>query len=165
MDLIVYQFSRSKVELGDFTHFLELYRPEKLPQGRRLREMMNAMTFMVEGFDDDPRELHSIPEVRAFYSTFRAAWPYWLYFCNLDSEEFQMVVLCCLPSIAALKVDQRTHVAVEYDRGELLEFLREGFVPMNTICERAGMFERLIYERTKAIFAYFSLPFDAPPPP
>jgi len=165
MDLIVYQFSRSKVGRGDFSHFLELYRPEKLPLGRRLREMMNAMTFVVEGFDDDPREIHSIPEVRAFYHAFRAAWPYWLYVCNLDTEEFHMMTLCCLPSIAALKVDQRTHVAVEYDRIELLEFLREGFVPMNAMCERSGMFERLIYERTKAIFAYFSLPFDAPPPP
>jgi len=165
MDLIVYQFSRSKVERGDFSHFLELYRPEKLPQGRRLREMMNAMTFMVEGFDDDPRELHSIPEVRAFYTAFRAEWPYWLYFCNLDSEEFQMMVLCCLPSIAALKVDRRSHVAVEYDRVELLEFLREGFVPMNAMCERARMFEDRIHARTQAIFAYFSLPFDAPPPP
>jgi len=165
MDPIVYQFSRAKVERGDFSHFLELYRPEKLPQGRRLREMMNAMTFMVEGFDDDPRELHSIPEVRAFYAAFRAAWPYWLYFCNLDSEEFQMLMMCCLPSIAVMKVDQRPNVAVEYDRPELLEVLRTNFPPMNALCERSGMFERLIYERTKAIFAYFSLPFDAPSPP
>jgi len=164
MNLVVYQFSRSKVECGDFTHFLELYAPEKLPQGRRLREMMNTMAFMFEGFDDDPREIHSIPEVRAFYAAFRAAWPYWLYFCNLDSEEFQMMVLCCLPSIAVMKVDQRPNVAVEYDRPELLEFLRANFPPMNAMCERGGMFECLIHERTKAIFTYFGLPFDAPAP-
>jgi len=165
MDLVVYQFSRSKVEQGDFSHFLELYRPEKLPEGRRLREMMNSMTFMVEGFDDDPRELHSIPEVRAFYTAFRSAWPYWLYFCNLDSEEFQMMVLCCPPSIAALKVDIRANVSVEYDCQELTIFLRGGFGPMNAMGERGGMFERLIHDRTKAIFAYFKLPFYAPPPP
>jgi hypothetical protein len=35
---------------------------------------------------------------------------------------------------------------------------------MNVMCERGGMFERLIYERTKAIFTYFNLPFDAPAP-
>ncbi len=73
MDLIVYQFSRSKVERGDFSHFLNIYAPEKLPRGRPLRDMMNAMTFMIEGFDDDPRELHSIPEVREFYTSFHAA--------------------------------------------------------------------------------------------
>ena len=163
-DLVVYQFSRSKVERGDFSHFLSVYGREKLPAGRKLREMMNTLTFVIEGFDDDPREVHSIPEVRRFYEAFREAWPYWLYFCNLDSEELQMMVLCCLPSIAALKVDQQATVAVELDRVELLRFLRANFEPMNAMCERGGMFERLVYERTKAVFEYFKLPFDAPAP-
>ncbi len=51
------------------------------------------------------RELHSIPEVRQFYTAFHEAWPYWLYFCNVETEEFYMMVLCCLPSIAAVKID------------------------------------------------------------
>jgi hypothetical protein len=33
-DLISCQFSRSKVERGDFSHFLGLYAPHKLPTGR-----------------------------------------------------------------------------------------------------------------------------------
>jgi hypothetical protein len=33
---------------------------------------------------------------------------------------------------------------------------------MTVMCERGGMFESLIYDRTKAIFDYFRLPFDAP---
>jgi hypothetical protein len=74
------------------------------------------------------------------------------------------MVLSCLPSIAAVKVDPQPKVMVEYDRLELLKFLRANFVPMNVMCERGGMFEQLIYERTKAIFAYFNLPFDVPTP-
>jgi hypothetical protein len=35
-DLIFYQFSRSKVERCDFTHFLSLYAPDKLPEGHAL---------------------------------------------------------------------------------------------------------------------------------
>jgi hypothetical protein len=53
-DIIFYQFSRSKVERCDFSHFLSLYAPDKLPTGRRLREMMNVMMFGIEGYDDDP---------------------------------------------------------------------------------------------------------------
>jgi hypothetical protein len=30
--------------------------------------------------------------------------------------------------------------------------------------ERAGMSEREIYDRTRDIFHYFKLPYDAPPP-
>ena len=72
-DLIVYQFSRRKVERGDFSHFLSLYAPEKLPTGRRLRLLMDSMVFCVEGYDDDAREIHAIPEVRRFYSAFHVA--------------------------------------------------------------------------------------------
>ena len=36
---------------------------------------------------------------------------------------------------------------------------------MNRICDRGQMFEQLIYDRSKALFEYFNLPFDAPPPP
>jgi hypothetical protein len=82
-DLIFYQFNRSKVERGDFSHFLNLYALDKLHTGRRLRDMMDRMVFCIEGYDDDAREIHAIPEVRKFYSAFHDAWPYWLYFCNL----------------------------------------------------------------------------------
>jgi hypothetical protein len=61
-DLVIYQFSRSRVEACEFKHLLDPYAPEKLPTGRRLRELMNSLTFVVEGFDDDPREIHSLPE-------------------------------------------------------------------------------------------------------
>ena len=70
------------------------------------------------------------------------------------------MVLCCPPSIAAVKVDRQPNVVVEFDRLELLEFLRANFDPMNTMCERGEMFESLVYDRTKAIFEYFKIPFD-----
>ena len=36
---------------------------------------------------------------------------------------------------------------------------------MNEMCERAGMSERQIYDRTKAVIEYFNLPFYAGPAP
>lgn len=163
-DLIVYEFSRSKVERGDFTHFLSLYAPEKLPEGRRLREMMNAFVFCIQGWDNDPREIHLIPEVRRFYSVFHEAWPYWLYFCNLDMDTLRAMTMCCLPSVTTMQVDGQSVVKATCDPLDLLKFLERDFTPMNLMCERAEMFERGIYGRTKAVFEYFNLPFDAEPP-
>jgi len=159
-DLVVYQFSRSKVEGCDFAHFLRLYAPEKLPTGRRLRDMMNSMTFMIEGYDDDTRDLHWIPEVRQFYSTFREAWPYWLYFCNLDTESLHMMVVCSLPVMTTLKIDHKPGVMVEYTIPELLKFLNDNLAPMNALCARGGMFDRSIEERINAILSYFKLPIN-----
>ena len=159
-DLIFYEFSRAKIERGDFTNFLSLYAPEKLPAGRRLRQMMNNFVFCIEGWDDDEREIHSIPEVRRFYSAFHDAWPYWLYFCNLEVDTLRAMTMCCLPSLTAIKVDGSPQVQVQCEPTELLQFLAQDFNPMNAICERAEMFERLIYDRSKAVFEYFGLPYE-----
>lgn len=163
-DLIFYQFSRTKVERGDFSHFLSLYGPDRLPTGAQLGGLIDRLAFGIEGYDHDPREIHSIPEIRRFYASFHEAWPYWLYFGNLDTEALRMMVMCCLPSIAALKIDGRPNVAVKYDPLELVRFIGRDFGPMNIMCDRAGLSERQIYDRTKAVFEYFQLPFDAEPP-
>ena len=164
-DLIFYQFSRVKVEQGDFRPFLDQFALDKLPTGRRLREMMNAFVFCVDGYDLDPREIHTIPEVRRFYAAFHEAWPYWLYFCNLDTDVLRTMVCCCMKAVTAIKVDGQPKVSVQYDPLELLHFIGRDFAPMNLICERAEMFERGIYDRSKAVFGCFNLPFDAEPPP
>ena len=119
---------------------------------------MNRFLFCIDGYDSDPREIQSIPEVRRFYSAFHEAWPYWLYFCNLDAgdETLRMMVLCCLPSITAMQVDGQPKVAITYDPLDLLNFIKLGFPPMNLMCERAEMAERGIYDRTKAVFGCFN---------
>ena len=60
---------------------------------------------------------------------------------------------------------RRATVGVQFDSLELIRFIGRDFVHMNLICERGQMFERGIFERTRAVFAYFDLPFDAEPPP
>ena len=104
------------VALLDFNHFLSLYALDKLPTSRRLRVMMNAFVFCVEGYDDDPREIHSIPEVGRFYAAFHEAWPDWLYFCNLEVDTLKAMVPCCLREITASKVDGRAGVGVQWIR-------------------------------------------------
>jgi hypothetical protein len=163
-DVILYQFSRSKVERGDFRHFLGLYAADKLPSGRRLREMMNNVMFCVEGWDSDPREIHMIPEIRRFYSAFHVAWPYWLFFCNLDVDTLRAMTMCCLPSVNTMQVDGQTQTAVICDPLDLIKFINRDFMPMNLMCERAEMFEDRIFDRIKAVFEYYGLPFDAKPP-
>jgi hypothetical protein len=145
------------VERCDFSHFLSLYAFDKLPEGRPLRDMIDRMVFCIEGWDDDPREIHTIPEIRRFYSAFHDAWPYWLFFCNLEVETLKAMVFCCLPSLAAMKVDGADEVAVSYDPVEILAFVKAGLEPMNRVCERAEMFEERIEARTKQVFGYFGL--------
>jgi len=72
-DLICYQFNRLDVEKCDFGHFLGLYSGNQLPAGRNLQAMLGTFWFAITGYDNDPRELNSIPEVRRFYAAFHQA--------------------------------------------------------------------------------------------
>jgi hypothetical protein len=67
--------------------------------------------------------------------------------------------------MSTLQVDGKSKMAVTFDPLDLLNFIKHDFAPMNLMCDRSEMFERGIYDRTKAIFEYFGLPFDAGPPP
>ena len=164
-DLILYQFSRDRVEAGDAKDFMSRFGDSSLPTGKKLEGMMNSVALMIDGYNHDPREIYAIPEVRTFYQQLWEVWPYWLYFCNLDTENLMMMVMCCLESLDALKVKGQSQVKVSISPLEVVRFISGGFVPMNEMFERAGMSERQIYNRTKAVFEYFNLPFDAGPPP
>ena len=161
----MYQFSRDKLERGDFSAFLARFGEDRLPSGAALARMMGGFVFAMDGYDDDPREVYAIPEIRRFYGAFHKAWPYWLYFCDLNQDSLKTMVMCCLPSLAAVARAGTSRVGVQLDPMELLRFVAEDLGPMNEMCERAGLSERAIYDRTKAVFEYFDFPFDAPPPP
>ncbi len=160
-DLILYQSSRAKVERQDFGHFLGLYGGSRLPAGQGLKAMFGKMVFCIEGYDADVREIYVIPEVRRFYSAFHTAWLFCLYFCNLDTDGLNSVVICCLNSFTALKVEGQAACRVEYDPLELIRFIAHDFPHVNWMCELAGLDETAIFNRTRDVFRYFQLPIDA----
>jgi hypothetical protein len=47
---------------------------------------------------------------------------------------------------------------------DMIGFVRENFVPLNLIMERAGMSETDIYNRTRDVFLHYKLPSDSEPP-
>lgn len=163
-ETVIYPFSRDRMEDGDAKDFLSRFGKFRVPVGKQLHAMMNSLALMIEGYDDDPREIYAIPEVRAFYKQLWQRWPYWLYFCNLDSENLIMMVMCCLDSLDAMKVQGNPQVQVQLNSLEVVQFISGGFVPMNEMCDRAGMNEHQIFQRTKAVFEYFNLPFDVERP-
>ena len=163
-DALVIVFTREQVRHRKLAHFLKTFGPSALPEGPALAAMMGSFQFLVDGWNDDPNELYAIPEIRKFYQHFHEAWPYWFFFCDLHTETLQMMTLCLLPNLKGFKRVGEPKAAVEYDPMDLLNFITRNFGPLNAMMERAGMSEMDIYNRTRDIFLYFNLPFDAKPP-
>jgi hypothetical protein len=163
-DAVVVMFSKVQVRQCKLAHFLKTFGPSILPEGPALAEMMNTFQFLVDGWNDDPSELYAIPEIRKFYQHFHEVWPYWFFFCDLNTETLQMMTLCLLPNLTGIKRLGEPKAGVQYDQLDLLRFIEKNFIPLNTMMERAGMSEMDIYHRTRDVFHHFNLPFDAPPP-
>jgi hypothetical protein len=121
---------------------------------------MNRFLFCVQGYDDDPREIYFIPEVRRFYRAFHGEWPFCLFHLNPDQDGLRTMILCCLDSLTGVSRDNSPVSGVEFDPLELVRFIASCLPPMNWLCERAAMTEAEIDQRSREIFHYFDLPYD-----
>lgn len=164
MNPIFICFQKQDVITRNYRSFLETWDPAKLPRGKELRRLMGAFSFFVDGYNDSPEEIYSLPEVRDFYAGLHSVWPYWFFFRDLRTESLSMVTACLMQNLEAGKVIGAPAAMLQLDSLELVRFVANGFAPMNAMCERAGMSEYEIWKRTREIFEYYGLPFDSPAP-
>ena len=90
------------------------------------------MTLVVNGYNDDPRELVDIPEVRAMLRQLEASWPHWAYFLNQVDDSIKLMLSC----VAGSRFIGRG--AVEMDADLVAAALARGFAGMNMIFDRFG---------------------------
>lgn len=123
----------SKQSVDELTPELLVSRLESLlatPQSAWRYRRQVVFTFT--GFDEDPRALTDVPEVRAYLRKFHSLWPYWAYFFNRVDE-------CCILMMSC-------HVAraylgqgkIEVDPAALQHFLLSSFNAMNSVFDRFG---------------------------
>ncbi len=77
--MLVLLVTRQQIESGRYASVLEqLYvMCDKRESVLRYRE---SMVLQVSGYDEDPRELPEIPEVRQFFARLNQEWPHWQWF-------------------------------------------------------------------------------------
>lgn len=90
------------------------------------------LSLVVDGYDEDPRELIDVPEVRQFLREFSTAWLYWAFFFNQVDDSIILLGTCvCGMSYPGAG-------AVEIDPKRLKKFLLDGFEGMNSLFEKHG---------------------------
>jgi hypothetical protein len=131
---VVLMFSRREVEAGDPSALVE-----------RLNSLFNTrdaiwryrgqVALAVDGYNDDPRELVDVPEVRAFLVEFDQQWPYWAFYFNQVDDSIKLLASC----LCAGRYLGRGQV--EIDAEKLQRFLLTGFAAMNSIFDEHGFAE------------------------
>ncbi len=128
---VVLMFSRREVESGDPS--ASVARLDALFDSREaVWRYRGQVALVVAGYDDDPRELIDIPEVRAFLTRFNAQWPYWAFYFNQVDDSIKILLSC----LCARRYLGRGQVEIEPEK--LRRFLLKGFAAMNSIFDKHG---------------------------
>ena len=94
---VVLMFSRREVEAGDPSASVE--RLNALFNSRdAIWRYRGQVALAVDGYNDDPRELVDVPEVRAFLVQFNQQWPYWAFFFNQVDPSVQPALQSAAPA-------------------------------------------------------------------
>ena len=90
------------------------------------------VSLVVDGYEDDPRELVDIAEVRDFLRNFAVQWPYWGFFFNQIDDSIILLGSCvCGKAYPG-------GGAVEMDVEKIKQFLLDGFEGMNALFDKHG---------------------------
>ena len=149
VDSIVLVASRDEVERLDLSGCLQVL--DSLIESReKAMRFRDQVVFGLDGYNDDPRELFEIPEVRTFIRELDAKWPYWFFFLSKATDTLKMIMfsLCRYQRVGA--------GLTRYDPGDFELFMYRHFDAFNRIFDRFDFDKALNQEMSEALFNYFS---------
>lgn len=88
--------SREQVDLQDYEELLLALRP-MADDAESTREYGGRLEFVFEGFENDPREVYAIPEIRQFVSSLTERFPFWFHFCGKVDDTLFALMACLMP--------------------------------------------------------------------
>ena len=94
------------------------------------------MSLLVDGYNDDARELVDIAQVRDFLCALEQQWADWAFFLNQIDDSIKLLGPC------VCGVDFPGGGAVEIDPQRLMKLLQRGFNGLNALFERFGFDEK-----------------------
>lgn len=108
------------------------------------------VSLMFEGYDDDPRDVYDIPEIRRYAKLLDEEFPYWFYFVSLDhpgASTLQVLALCLC------RVVKASGFSTPHP-DDLKQFLLSHIVALNQLCERFQLDDAIKHQVTDEALAH-----------
>ena len=108
---VVLMISRRQVQERDLASVLESLKP--FTAAREDAWLYRGqMALVVDGYNEDPRELVDIAEVRVFLKSLYEAWPYWAFFFNQVDDSIKLLESCLCETIEVVPSKSSDRVSV-----------------------------------------------------
>ncbi|MQY24863.1 AIPR family protein [Nocardia aurantia] len=147
-DRIAIVISREQIESGEVDTILNVL-GSLYDSPSKARKTVGIVDLLIDGYNDTSAELFEIEEVRAYIHNLDAAFPYWLYFSNLNSSSLQLIALCFLPPFLTREA-QRAEFGPR-----LQDILIKRWIPaLNHMAQISGLTHTELNKRFSAVVGY-----------
>jgi len=120
-------------------------------KARTLR-LANSMHLVMQGFDDDPRELYMIPECVRFVRALAGEWNFWLHFTDLEGDSLGVLLRMLVDIEPQFTTDGRAYIALS-DPDQLPRAVAQLFLGLNALYAQYGFAEALLEQRSTDVNA------------
>jgi len=131
VDAVCMVFSREEVCAGATGRAVDDLM--RLSEDERLRrQLTHGLYLTFDGWDEDPREVHQIPQCRAYLQALVREWPYFLHFMAPMPGQWELLVLSLIdPPTGSVTDKGRTYQAV--DLQDVTRVVNAMVLPLNVL--------------------------------
>jgi hypothetical protein len=128
--------NRSYIEALDLQ---EIDKMLKVIKKHGIKKYKNNIVFQIDGYNDDPREIYEIPEIKAFYKKVFEKYPYMLYFLsNINSNDaWVLACLCNKHQTSSIVGKKEVNLKMQFDNNVLIQILNQTIAYMLQIRENS----------------------------
>ena len=149
VDLWILKVSRAEVERQDIVPAILELAPLLAPEN--VKRFHRKVTLFIDGYDDDPRELNAIDEVRSWVRLIDIAFPFWFYFLSLGPESSLRWIPFCLCRLRQVQGGKMI------DEAELKTFVARRVWALAQLCMTHSVPEFEAKRAVGEIYSYFGL--------
>lgn len=129
----------------------------KLVASREALEDSNGtLALLVGGYDDDPRELHLIPEVRAYFKELDALFPYWFHVCVRIENTLQLLLTLLIELTPVALADPPGAIGYRFDHDDLNTFVQKQLDEMEALHRIHGFDQATSQRIRELVINYYS---------
>ncbi len=144
LEPVILVLPRLQIEAGDTDEALGLLH-QLMSNPEAMLSCCGRVSLVIDGYNDDPRELFEIAEVRTFIQALDARWPYWYFFLSQADDSIKLLESCLCDSIEVVPGVN----AIDTD--QLTASLTRHFAALNRLCESINLPEHRTEEISEGV--------------
>lgn len=150
--LSILVISKTEVEELDITG-LSILQKKLTSNDDMINKSRGKITFMIDGFNEDDRELFQIEQVRQWVKLAISEFKHWSYFLNIESDFEDLVglkiLLACTVEYKIIRKDKILNIS--FNKEQTVDFMNLLFLSLNEFCDKYKIDEEINRERSYKI--------------